>query len=208
MHTTVISGGGGDGDWVEARREPESPSSGVGRHVPLEENPFDGLPTAMEEKAVPASLASAFNLIKETTIDKITYRYRVLTFIDSLSFGTNPFLAEALVNMGNGKEDAVEDFVSNLSQRDPAELDEMVAETKLHRDRVLLHSVIDMRSGEDSMDITDAIIASMQDGVKERLYDLVLGEEGAAETKAVRRFSGNNGQDASRNGVPSVNEVQ
>ena len=194
MRTIIESNG--DGSWNKATQTDDSSSATTNS-----DNPFQGMPTARDAKSIPPSLAAAFNKINEHAIDGITYRFREVSFLELLSLGTNPFLNDVVSSLGKDDELDTEQYVTSLTSRDPEELEKMVEDAKIHRDTVLLHSLEEMSAGDDKMEITAEVIATMKEDVKDALYSIISGE-GTAETNAVRRFPEGDGQDAGGDGIP------
>ena len=191
-HTTFFSDG--DGQAYEAEidantNETSSFNRNISGKATVEIDPFAGLPIARDAKTIPKSLSGAFNKFLEVQIDGITYRYRELSFIEQLSLGTNPFLSEALsiYNPDDNKLDE-EEFVKNLMNKDPDELDKMTYQANLHRDKLLLESLVEMKADNDIIAITAEVIATLKVELKDQLYSIIT-KEGTAEEKAVHQFS-------------------
>ena len=211
--TRVISNG--DGTWERAWRTdvPDTPHDGtqgaqgafVNPSAPPtastdEHDPFAGKPTHLDAKNIPAGLADAFNKKLEHTIGTITYRYRESSWMELLSLGTNPFLMETL--QAGELNPLDDDFMSKLSAMPEDELELLNAQSKLHRDKVLLHFLTEIQGGEDRVSVDAGIIAAMREDTKNELYTVITGE-GTAELEAVRQFPDGGGQDSGDNDIPS-----
>ena len=195
-HTTFFSDG--DGQVYEAEINTNlnetsfNDNHSRGSKVEVEIDPFAGLPNARDAKTIPESLSAAFNKILEVKIDEITYRYRELSFIEQLSLGTNPFLTEALkiYNPGDDKLDE-DEFVQNLLEnKNEEELDKLTYQANLHRDKVLLESLVEMKSGNDIIAINAEVVAALKVELKDDLYSVIL-KEGTVEENTVRQFPNN-----------------
>ena len=208
-HFTAISDGNGnieagevDVDNMDARRAFGNASKPTVRHVT--ENPFEGLSQYRDAQTIPKSLAGVFNKIIEHEHEGVTFRYRELSFMELLSLGTNPFMLEMLESMGSEEKIDTETMVRQLQERDPDELAEMTAEAKIHRDKVLLRSLVDIRAGEDVIEVDAGVIATMQESVRDALYDVISGGE-TAETEAVAEFPEGTDPNAGGDDLPSGN---
>lgn len=180
MATKAISDG--HGNWISATADHTT-------NQPLdssdESNPLDGLSKYREAKTIPKGFESVFNKILEHEYQGVVYRYREVSFMELISMGSNPYLLEAI---GSAMDDkSVEQFIEDLSQKPEHEVSEMTAKAYAHRNKVLLHSLVDMKVKDQTMEITDDIIAAMKEDVLEELYSIISGDR-TAETQAVRRF--------------------
>ena len=158
-----------------------------------EDNPFAGLSTHRDAKSIPDAFAHAFNKVDETEYQGITYRYRMLTFLEQHVLGTNPFTIEAL-QVYNEDDDVLDmqEFAEHLKvlrDDDPETFDGMVEQAGVHRDKVLLKALIEMRVGDQRLPINAEIIASMKSDVRDHLHEVII-KGGTADHEAVRRFSG------------------
>ena len=155
-------------------------------------NPFDGLDTYRDAKSIPDAFAHAFNKVSETEFEGITYRYRMLSFLEQHVLGTNPFTIEALQIYNEEDDDldiqAFGEHLNALKDDDPEEFERMVKQAGVHRDKVLLKALIEMRVGEQRLPINAEIIASMKTDVREHLHHVII-KGGTADQEAVRRFS-------------------
>lgn len=208
-HYTAVSDGNGTIDRGEVDVDESSitppvfeKSNRTVEHV--ESNPFADLPTYRDAKSIPPSLASVFNKIMEYEQDGVTYRYREISFLELLSLGTNPFMLEMLDTMGGDEEIDTKQMMEDLQNRDPDELMQMTAQAKIHRDKVLLRSLVDIRAGEDVIAVDASVIATMQDPIRDALYDVISGGE-TAETEAVAEFPEGTDPNAGGDDLPSGN---
>lgn len=206
-HFTAISDGNGTIDRGEVDVDDSSitppvfeKSNRTVEHV--ESNPFAELPKYRDAKTIPPSLASVFNKILEHELDGVTYRYRETKFLELLSLGTNPFMVEMLETIGTDKDVDTEQFVKDITERDPEELAQMTAQAQVHRNKVLLHSLIDIRVGDDVIEVDESVIASMQESIRDKLYGVISGGE-TAETKAVAEFPENIDSNSGRDDLPT-----
>ena len=159
----------------------------------VQEDPFDGLPTVVEEESVPESLAHVFNKITECIVAGVTWKYRELTDLDKMALGDTPLMQEALISFD--EKDATLDtqkFVDSLVSKDQSEIKELNRQISIYRDNILLTSLISMRSGDDEIEITKEVIAALNDGVKNELRDIISppvpDPEEEAELNSAKRF--------------------
>ena len=106
--------------------------------------------------------------------------------------------------MGGDEEIDTKQMMEDLQNRDPDELMQMTAQAKIHRDKVLLRSLVDIRAGEDVIAVDASVIATMQDPIRDALYDVISGGE-TAETEAVAEFPEGTDPNAGGDDLPSGN---
>ena len=207
-HFTAVSDGTGqilrgevDVDEIQDT-PPRFNSEGSNATRKVVNDPFANLPKYRDAKSIPSALASVFNKILEHERDSVTYRYRELSFMELLTLGTNPFMLEMLESIDGGEAVDTEQFVKEIQERDPDEVAQMTAEAKIHRDKVLLHSLVDIRAGDNVMEVDASVIATMQEPIRNGLYEVISGGA-TAETQAVGEFPENADSDTGGDDIPA-----
>lgn len=203
MQTETVITSGGDGTWERASRQFTNPAAGY--EAPDEDNPFEGMSQYMDANRIAPAFAGVFNKVMEHEYRGVCYRYREVSLMELLTLGTNPFLLEAMSSLQSKR--TTEEYREELASKSPDEIKSMTAQAKLHRNKVLLHSLIDMRVGSDVMNITAEHIAAMQDDVLDNLYSVISGE-GTAETEAVRQFPDESGEGSGGDDLSPSDEVR
>ena len=151
----------------------------------VQENPFEGYSTVVDEKDIPDSLAHVFNKITECIVDGVTWKYRELNELDKMALGDTPLLEEALTSFDekNATLDT-ERFVQDLVNRSPEQINEINRRVILYRDNILLTSLISVRAGDDEIEINEAVIATLNDNTKNQLRDIIWPPDAPAEEQA------------------------
>lgn len=172
-----------------------------GAGVSPEPNPFEGLEENIDPSSVPDEFATLFNKYIDYEIDGFVYRYKEPSMMDLLSYGVNPIFQEALDDDSLGADGKVSEAAKDraLAQMMDAE---NVAQSKLHRDKVLLRFLVSVSVGGKTLEMTPQLIYGMREGIRDDLYMQML-TRGAEEITPVRRFpeEPEEGQDDSTDSV-------
>ena len=190
MATRVVSKG--DGSWSEVQETAEN--EGItpellknNRAVVEAQNTFKGLPSSIDNDKIPEAFRKAFNKNLETEHEGITYRYKDLDFMELLSYGQNPYSLELTRLAQENPDDSNEEILKKFNNLEFRDLLDIAITDDMRKKNLLKASLIDMRVGDEVLEITPEHINSMTVDLREYLYN-VITKQREAEDQAVLRF--------------------
>lgn len=188
MRTVINSDG--EGGWDSAHIEDDVSGTEFqdqNKSIIEAQNTFGDISSYIDAKKVPDAFSRAFNKILEHEYDGITYRYKDLTFMELLSHGQNPFTVELTRLVSEHPNDTDDQVLQRMEDMSVQDKFELAATETMRQKNILKDALIDMRVGDEVLEVTPEIVNAMTHEVFEHLFK-VITREGEAETEALKRF--------------------
>lgn len=205
MPTVITSDG--EGNWESAEVVPdEGDLQAQNRLIVESQHTMKGLPSYIEAKKIPSVFSKAFNKILECVCEGITYRYKELNFMELLAHGQNPYSLELTRLASERQDDNTDDILEDFELLPIEKKLELASVEDMRRKNLLTDSLVDMRVGDEVLEITAEIVNAMTQDTIESLFK-VLTREGEAETEAVERFHREYGKEFRDSDLPAGEDV-